>query len=159
MYLYLWLLTVNIFIAFVLNGVFLGLKKVQSNTYHNYDFVLELPFYWAALACWLCVSFSFPRLLWSYYTFVPRHDKTNIMGLLPAWIQTSLRIRTVWSKDPCCSLSVSLRAIGFVSEQHGSWSDCAGWSGSMLVANPWCWFCHGAAHLSFKNWWNVAILT
>jgi hypothetical protein len=27
--------------------------------------------------------------------FEPRHDKTNIMGLRPAWIQTSLRIRTV----------------------------------------------------------------
>jgi hypothetical protein len=25
----------------------------------------------------------------------PRHDKTNIMRLRPAWIQTSLRIRTV----------------------------------------------------------------
>jgi hypothetical protein len=28
-------------------------------------------------------------------TFEPRHDKTNIMGLRPAWIQTSLRIRAV----------------------------------------------------------------
>jgi hypothetical protein len=27
--------------------------------------------------------------------FEPRHDKTNNMGLLPAWIQTSLRIRAV----------------------------------------------------------------
>jgi hypothetical protein len=27
--------------------------------------------------------------------FEPRHDKTNIMGLRPAWIQTSLRIRAV----------------------------------------------------------------
>jgi hypothetical protein len=26
----------------------------------------------------------------------PRHDKTNIVGLRPAWIQTSLRIRAVW---------------------------------------------------------------
>jgi hypothetical protein len=25
----------------------------------------------------------------------PHHDKTNIMGLRPAWIQTSLRIRAV----------------------------------------------------------------
>jgi hypothetical protein len=24
---------------------------------------------------------------------------------------------------------------------------CAGWSGSMLVANPLCWFCHDAAHI------------
>jgi hypothetical protein len=27
----------------------------------------------------------------------PRHDKTNIMGLRPERIQTSLRIRAVWS--------------------------------------------------------------
>jgi hypothetical protein len=26
---------------------------------------------------------------------------------------------------------------------------CAGWSGSMLVANPLCWFCHDAAHMIF----------
>jgi hypothetical protein len=24
----------------------------------------------------------------------------------------------------------------------------SGWSGSMLVANPLCWFCHGAAHIT-----------
>jgi hypothetical protein len=29
------------------------------------------------------------------------------------------------SMDPCCSLSVFLFVIEFVSEQHGSWSDCA----------------------------------
>jgi hypothetical protein len=28
-------------------------------------------------------------------SFEPRHDKANIMGLRPAWIQTSLRIRAV----------------------------------------------------------------
>jgi hypothetical protein len=27
----------------------------------------------------------------------PRHDKTNVMRLRPAWIQTSLRIRAVLS--------------------------------------------------------------
>jgi hypothetical protein len=44
-------------------------------------------------------------------------------------------------QDPCCSLSVSLLVIGFVSEQHG------GWSGSMLVANALCWFCRDAAQI------------
>jgi hypothetical protein len=28
-------------------------------------------------------------------TYEPRHDKTNIVRLRPAWIQTSLRIRAV----------------------------------------------------------------
>jgi hypothetical protein len=29
----------------------------------------------------------------------PCHDKTNVMRLQPAWIQTSLRIRAVWSES------------------------------------------------------------
>jgi hypothetical protein len=29
------------------------------------------------------------------FKFELRHDKTNVMGLRPAWIQTSLRIRAV----------------------------------------------------------------
>jgi hypothetical protein len=49
--------------------------------------------------------------------YEPRHDKTYIMGLRPAWIQTSLQS----DQDPCCSLSDSLLVIGFVSQQHGSW--------------------------------------
>jgi hypothetical protein len=28
---------------------------------------------------------------------------------------------------------------------------CIGWSGSMLIANPLCWFCHGAAHIKMFN--------
>jgi hypothetical protein len=31
---------------------------------------------------------------------------------------------------------------------------CAGWSGSMLVANPLCWFCRDAAHfITYFNWY------
>ncbi|XP_045191227.2 uncharacterized protein LOC123548063 [Mercenaria mercenaria] len=30
-------------------------------------------------------------------TFEPRHEKISIVRLRPAWIQTSLRIRAVWS--------------------------------------------------------------
>jgi hypothetical protein len=33
--------------------------------------------------------------VFSYELYEPHHDKTNIMGLRPAWIQTSLRIRAV----------------------------------------------------------------
>jgi hypothetical protein len=35
------------------------------------------------------------HLLYIHIIFEPRHNKTNIMGLRPAWIQTSLRIRAV----------------------------------------------------------------
>jgi hypothetical protein len=55
--------------------------------------------------------------------FEPRNDKTNIMGLWPAWIQTSLLIRAVWLGSMLFAISYLL-VIGFVSEQHGSWSDC-----------------------------------
>jgi hypothetical protein len=64
---------------------------------------------------------------WGQRLFEPCHDKINIVDLQS-------------DQDPCCSLSVSLLVIGFVSEQHGSWSDA--------VANALCWFCRGAAHLS-----------
>jgi hypothetical protein len=62
----------------------------------------------------------------------PCHDKTNIVRLRPTWIQISLQS----DQDPCYTLSVSLLVVGFVSEQHGSWSDCADA------------FCHGMAHIS-----------
>jgi hypothetical protein len=40
-------------------------------------------------------------------TFEQRHDKTNIMGLPPAWIQTNLRISTVWSGSMLLAVSFS----------------------------------------------------
>jgi hypothetical protein len=58
-------------------------------------------------------------------TFEPRHDKTNIMGLRPAWIQTSMRIRAVWAGSMLFAISFSTCNIEYVSEQHASWSDCA----------------------------------
>jgi hypothetical protein len=88
-------------------------------------------------------SSTFPS---RYPWYEPRYDKTNKMGLRPAWTQTSLRIRAVWSGSMLFATSRETD-----SEQHGSWSDCAdaGWSGSMLDANPLCWFCRDAAHVMF----------
>jgi hypothetical protein len=48
-------------------------------------------------------------------------------------------------QDPCCSLSVSLLATGFVSKQHGSWSDCVAvqagldpcWSKTHILVLSW----------------------
>jgi hypothetical protein len=38
---------------------------------------------------------------------------------------------------------------------------CAGWSGSMLIANPLCWFCRDTAQISIKSndlWgWNILL--
>jgi hypothetical protein len=53
-----------------------------------------------------------------------RHEKINIMGLRPAWIQTSLRICAVWSGSmPFAYKPIISKETD--SEQHGSWSDCA----------------------------------
>jgi hypothetical protein len=38
---------------------------------------------------------SLPPIIKGLKTNELRHDKSNIMGLRPAWIQTSLRIRAV----------------------------------------------------------------
>jgi hypothetical protein len=48
-----------------------------------------------------------------------RHDKTNIMRLRPAWIQTSLRIHAS-DQYPCCSLTNPITSREIDSKQHGS---------------------------------------
>jgi hypothetical protein len=81
----------------------------------------------------------------------PCHDKTNIVRLRPAWIQTSLRIRAVWSGS-------MLFAIGFSTCKRvckGTAWILISWSGSMLVANQLCWFCRVTA-----QWlWTLSTLT
>jgi hypothetical protein len=79
----------------------------------------------------------------------PRHDKTNIVRLPPAWIQTSLRIHAFWSGSMLFAISFSTcnrvcqRTAWILIRLRGS----AGRSGSMLVANALRWFCHGAAQI------------
>jgi hypothetical protein len=48
-------------------------------------------------------------------------------AILPQFFAHLSRVMTSAQsdQDPCCSLSVSLLIIGLISEQHGSWSDCA----------------------------------
>jgi hypothetical protein len=80
------------------------------------------------------------------------NDKSNIMGLRSAWFHTSLRIRAVWSESMLFAISFSTcyrvckRTAWILIRLRG----CVGWSGSMLVANPLCWFCRDAAHFLFK---------
>jgi hypothetical protein len=76
------------------------------------------------------------------------------MGLRPAWIQTRLRIciRAVWSGSMLFAISFSTcnrvckRTAWLLIRLRG----CAGWSGSMLVANALCWFCRDAAHIFLR---------
>jgi hypothetical protein len=107
----------------------------------------------------LCISFC-PDAHDRVCIFEPRPDKTNIMGLQPAWIQTSLRIRAVWSGSMLFAISfpscyrVSKWTAWILIRLRG----CKGWSGSMLVANPLCWFCHGVARNFDSNFWKLMII-
>jgi hypothetical protein len=85
--------------------------------------------------------------IWSCYKlrwYELRHDKTNIMGLRTAWIQTSLRLRAVGSGSMLFAISFS---TFYRVCKRTAWILIWGWSGPMLVANPLCWFCHDAAHI------------
>jgi hypothetical protein len=65
------------------------------------------------------------------------------MVLRPAGIQTSLRIRAVWLGSMLFAISFSTcNRVG----KRTAWI-LIRLRGSMLVANPLCWFSHGAAHL------------
>jgi hypothetical protein len=85
------------------------------------------------------------------YIIEPRNDKTNIVRLRPAWIQTSLRIRAVWLGSMLFAFSFSTcnrvgkRTVWILIRLRG----CAGWSGSMLVASALRWYCRDAAHILF----------
>jgi hypothetical protein len=81
--------------------------------------------------------------------YEPCHDKTNIVRLRPALIQTSLRIRAVWSGSMLFAISFSTcnRVVKRTAWILIRLCGCAGWSGSMLVANQLCWFCRYVAHI------------
>jgi hypothetical protein len=47
------------------------------------------------------------KYLWQFKTYEPLHDETNIVRLRQALIQTSLRIRVVWSGSKLFAISFS----------------------------------------------------
>jgi hypothetical protein len=71
------------------------------------------------------------------------------MGLEPAWISLNW---PVWSGSMLFAISFSTcKRIG----KRTAWilirmPGCAGWSGSMLVANPLYWFCNDTAHMRYS---------
>jgi hypothetical protein len=94
--------------------------------------------------------------------FKPRHDKTNVMRLRPAWNKSSLRVRAVWSESmlfaiTCSNCNSVGKRIALIMIRLRAFT---GWSVSRLVANALCWFCHDVAH--FNSCWrdthdNVAL--
>jgi hypothetical protein len=71
--------------------------------------------------------------------YEPRHDKTNIVRMWPAWIQTSLRslIRIHAVRFPTLLQVEKLIAYSMNPDQIAR----------MLVANAICWFCRDAAQI------------
>jgi hypothetical protein len=70
----------------------------------NFDFLKYLKYGYVGMMFYFHFHFFYilDYLFYRFYIFIvtiydPRHDKTNIVRLRPAWIQTSLRIRAVWS--------------------------------------------------------------
>jgi hypothetical protein len=101
----------------------LSQKKIQLKKYH----VLKTLF----VSQWHSFYYNVQQIkvLPSMYIIEPHHDKTNIMGLWPAWIQTSLRIRTVLSGSMLFAISFSTcyrvckrtRYVGFVVTRLICW--------------------------------------
>jgi hypothetical protein len=63
-------------------------------------------------------------------TRVSKHNTSRVMTKPTKWVYDQHGSRPACAsaqcdQDSCCSLLVSLLVIGCVSEQHGSWSDCA----------------------------------
>ena len=75
--------------------------------------------------------------------YEPRHDKTNKMSVRPAKTQISLGIRPVRSESSLCVQWVA-KDPRFL---HAGSED----SESSLGAHSFCWFCHVAAHISFRH--------
>jgi hypothetical protein len=85
-------------------------------------------------------------------SFEPCHDKTNIMGLRPAWIHSSLRIHAVWSGSMLFAISFSTcnrvykRTAWILIRLRG----CAGWSGCKRTMLVLSW--HGPFDALFGSW-------
>jgi hypothetical protein len=93
---------------------------------------------WIFLSFWSRLAFTFSSFLHNLHKphyeciFEPRHDKTNVMRLRPAWIQTSLPISAVWLGSMLFAISYSIcnRVC-----KRGSWSD---WVDAQAGLDP-CW--------------------
>jgi hypothetical protein len=123
-------------------------KRVFEHSYHHNNC------YWTRQNVLFCrwerywITFYSNHVVYSMDSrYELHHDKTNIMGLRPAWIQTSLRISAVWSWSMLFanSFSTCIRVGKWIAWILIRLRWCSGWFGSMLDANPLCWFCHGVA--------------
>jgi hypothetical protein len=107
----------------------LGMEQFQQymlrTIYGSFCIKSFIMFYWWGLEQRCCLKKKIEL----------RNDKTNIMGLRPAWIQTSLRIRAVWSGSMLFPISFS--TCYRVCKQ----------TARILIRLRVCWFCHDAAQM------------
>ena len=74
--------------------------------------------------------------------------KTQIsLGIRPVWSECSLRAQWV-AKDQAFFMRTAKTLIRL--------GGCPGWSESSLDAQPFCWFCHVAAHLFYCRYLQLA---
>ena len=85
--------------------------------------------------------------LHQHITYEPPRDKTNNVVVRPAKTQISLGIRPVWSVFVVCTKKGWL-PIERTAKALMRLGGCPGWSESSLDAQPHCWFCQEAAHIS-----------
>jgi hypothetical protein len=106
-----------------LGVVKLSWKKVKFKK-ESYKCMLSYRLRWifSLVKSWMYVLLDVFSIKWKIY--LSRVTTKQTMRLWPAWIQTSLRIRAVWSGFSC-SLTNPITSSKTDSEQHGSWSDCA----------------------------------
>ena len=88
--------------------------------------------------------------------YEPPHDKTNKMTVPPAKTQISLGIRPVWSESSLCVQWVAISQGPKLSScgQRRLWSDWADAQADLRLCGahmPFCWFCHGAAHITMMG--------
>jgi hypothetical protein len=122
-----------------LASIHVGLCKCKWNECSFYKMLVA-----SLMKCKYFKSISYNSLSW--IEFEPSQDKTNIVDLRPAWIQTSLHIHAVWSGSMLFAYQLYYKWRNW---QRTAWilirlGGCAGWSWSMLVTNP---LCHDLAHL------------
>jgi hypothetical protein len=80
-------------------------------------------------------------MFWSYTCHCPKRKSDDLLKEF---------IRAVWSGSMLFTISFS--TCNRVGIKQKAWilirlRGCAGWSGSMLVANTLCWFCRDAAQI------------
>ena len=89
-------------------------------------------------------------------------DMSRLMTKPTKWLCAQRRLRSAWASTQSdqslrCALNRQLRTLAFFMRTAKTLIRL-GWSESSLGTQPYCWFCHEAAHISLKINWNAFLL-